>query len=85
MVIVTVDVKSGKVIAGREIVTRGWVHATEAEDLLEEARRRVVRAIEQADDTDFDTLKRTVRKSLAAFVNERTKRKPMIVPVVMEA
>ncbi len=85
VVIVTVDVKSGEVIAGPEIVTRGWVHATEAEDLLEEARRRVVRAIEQADDTDFDTLKRTVRKSLAAFVNERTKRKPMIVPVVMEA
>ncbi len=85
VVIVTVDVRSGKVIAGPEIVTRGWVHATEAEDLLEEARRRVVQSIERADDTDFDTLKRQVRKSLAAFVNERTKRKPMIVPVVMEA
>ncbi|CAN5748944.1 ribonuclease J [soil metagenome] len=83
--IVTVDVKSGEVIAGPEIVTRGWVHATEAEDLLEEARRRVVRAIEQSDHTDFETLKRQVRKTLAAFVNERTKRKPMIVPVVMEA
>ena len=85
VVIVTVDVNSGKVIAGPEIVTRGWVHATEAEDLLEEARQRVVGAIERSGDTDFDTLKRVVRKALAAFVNERTKRKPMIVPVVMEA
>ncbi|MGI9118690.1 MAG: ribonuclease J [Acidimicrobiales bacterium] len=85
VVIVTVDIRSGQVIAGPEIVTRGWVHATEAEDLLEEARQRVVAAIEKSDDTDFDTLKRVVRKSLAAFVNQRTKRKPMIVPVVMEA
>ncbi len=85
VVIVTVDARSGQVIAGPEIVTRGWVHATEAEDLLEEARQRVVVAIEKSGDTDFDTLKRVVRKSLAAFVNQRTKRKPMIVPVVMEA
>ncbi len=85
VVIVTVDVRSGKVIAGPEIVTRGWVHAPEAEDLLDEARRRVTNAIERSGDTDFDTLKRVVRKALAAFVNERTRRKPMIVPVVMEA
>ncbi len=85
VVIVTVDAKSGEVIAGPEIVTRGWVHAPEAEDLLEEARLHVVRAIEGSDDTDFDTLKRHVRKALGAFVNERTRRKPMIVPVVMEA
>jgi len=85
VVIVTVDVRSGKVIAGPEVVTRGWVHAPEAEDLLEEARMRVVGAIEHSGDTDFDTLKRVVRKALAAFVNERTRRKPMIVPVVMEA
>jgi ribonuclease J len=85
VVIVTVDVKTGEVIAGPEIVTHGWVHAPEAEDLLEEARRRVVGAIERSEDTDFDTLKRRIRKTLAAFVNERTRRKPMIVPVVMEA
>ncbi|HSH23330.1 MAG TPA: ribonuclease J [Acidimicrobiales bacterium] len=84
VVMVTVDVKSGQVIAGPEIVTRGWVHAPEAEDLLEEARRLVVRSIERCDDTDYDTLKRHVRKDLGAFVNERTRRKPMIVPVIME-
>ncbi|MDP8988353.1 MAG: ribonuclease J [Actinomycetota bacterium] len=85
VVIVTVDVTSGEVIAGPEIVTRGWVHAPEAEDLLDEARQRVVASIEGAEDTDLDTLKRHTRKALGAFVNERTRRRPMIVPVVMEA
>ncbi|HUF32278.1 MAG TPA: ribonuclease J [Acidimicrobiales bacterium] len=85
VVIVTVDIKTGDVIAGPEIVTRGWVHAPEAEDILEEARRRVTTAIEQSDDTEVETLKRHARRALGQFVNERTKRKPMIVPVIMEA
>jgi ribonuclease J len=85
VVIVTVDVKTGEVIAGPEIITRGWVHAPEAEDLLEEARQRVIDAIEAADDTEVETLKRHARKVLGAFVNERTRRRPMIVPVIMEA
>ena len=85
VVIVTVDVTSGEVIAGPEIVTRGWVHAPEAEDLIEEARQRVIESIEAADDTDLETLKRHARKALGAFVHERTRRRPMIVPVIMEA
>jgi len=85
VVVVTVDMKSGEVIAGPEIITRGWVHAAEAEDLLEEARRRVVAGIENADTSDVEAIKRHARKALGGFVAERTKRKPMIVPVVMEA
>jgi ribonuclease J len=85
VVIVTVDVKTGDVIAGPEIITRGWVHAPEADDLLEEARQRVVAGIEAAEETDLDTLKRHARRALGAFVSERTRRRPMIVPVVMEA
>ncbi|MEX2659891.1 MAG: ribonuclease J [Acidimicrobiales bacterium] len=85
VIVVTVDMKSGEVIAGPEIITRGWVHAAEAEDLLEEARRRVVVGIEDADTSDVEAIKRHARKALGAFVAERTKRRPMIVPVVMEA
>jgi ribonuclease J len=80
-----VDVRSGEVISGPEIITRGWVHAPEAEDLLEEARARVVAGLAEADDTDPETLKRHARRALGAFVHERTRRRPMIVPVVMEA
>ena len=85
VVVVGVDVRTGEVISGPEIITRGWVYAPEAEDLLEEARVRVVEGLAQADDTDPETLKRHARKALGAFVHERTRRRPMIVPVVMEA
>ncbi len=88
VVVVAVDATSGEILTGPEIITRGWVHAPEAEDLLEEARQRVVDALEHSTDAgnlDFDTLKRQIRQALGRFVNEKTKRRPMIVPVVMEA
>jgi len=85
VVIVTVDQKSGEIIAGPEIITRGWVYEAEAEDLLEEARDVVRAAILGADDTEPESIKRHARKALGVLVNERTKRRPMIVPVVMEA
>ena len=85
VVIVTVDRKTGEIISGPEIITRGWVYELEAEDLLEEARQAVRLGILTAEDTDFETIKRHARKALGSFVSERTRRRPMIVPVVMEA
>jgi ribonuclease J len=87
VVVVAVDATSGEVLTGPEIITRGWVHAPEAETLLDEARQRVTASLEAAADaghTDFETLKRHIRQALGRFVNEKTKRRPMIVPVVME-
>jgi ribonuclease J len=88
VVVVTVDVRTGAVITGPEIITRGWVHAPEAEDLLEEGREVVAQAIKAtfADAaTDIEAVQRAVRKAAGRFVSDRTKRRPMIVPVVMEA
>jgi ribonuclease J len=87
VVVVTVDAKSGEVLTGPEIITRGWVYAPEAEELLDEARQAVLVSLEAAADegaTDFETLKRHARSALGKFVNERTRRRPMIVPIVME-
>ncbi|HMC52809.1 MAG TPA: ribonuclease J [Acidimicrobiales bacterium] len=87
VVVVTVDAHSGEVLTGPEIITRGWVHAPEAEALLEDARAAVRVSLEEAaraGATDFETLKRRVRSALGRLVNERTRRRPMIVPVVME-
>jgi ribonuclease J len=87
VVVVTVDAKSGEVLTGPEIITRGWVFAPEAEDLLEEARQAVLDGINRATEKgghDYETLRRQVRSALGKFVNERTRRRPMIVPVVME-
>ena len=88
VVILTIDGSTGNVITGPEIITRGWVYAPEAEDLIDEATDHVRRAVEHtfASGThDTESLQKTVRQAVGRFVSERTRRKPMIVPVVMEA
>ncbi len=87
VVVVTVDVQTGKVLVGPEIITRGWVYAPEAEDLLDEACDAVAAAVEKSlanGVRDVEALERDVRRAAGKFVSERTRRKPMIVPVVME-
>ena len=87
VVVVTVDMQTGKVLVGPEIITRGWVYAPEAEDLLDEACDTIADAVEKALSNgvrDVEALERDVRRAAGKFVSERTKRRPMIVPVVME-
>ena len=84
--VVTVDVEAGKVLVGPEIITRGWVYAPEADNLLDEAEAHIEKALVKALDdgiSDIDSLERIVRKAAGKFVSDRTKRRPMIVPVVM--
>ena len=86
-VIVTVDAVTGELVTGPEIVTRGWVYAPEAEELLEEAKAAVRESLHEAADEgaiDFETLRRHARRSLGKFINERTRRRPAIIPVVIE-
>jgi ribonuclease J len=87
VVVVTVDVETGAIVTGPEIITRGWVYAPEAEDLLDECAAEVTQALKEAfghDATDIESLQRHVRKAAGRFVSDRTRRRPMIVPVVME-
>lgn len=87
VVVVTVDVGAGKVLVGPEVITRGWVYAPEAEDLIDEACLAVSAAVERAlgnGTRDVDALEKEVRRAAGKFVSERTKRRPMIVPIVME-
>jgi ribonuclease J len=87
VVVVTVDIQTGKVLVGPDIITRGWVYAPEAEDLLDECAAEVTQALKEAfghDATDIESLQRHVRKAAGRFVSDRTRRRPMIVPVVME-
>jgi ribonuclease J len=87
VVIVTVDATSGELVTGPEIVTRGWVYAPEADELLEEAKTAVRASLAEAaleGATDFETIRRHARRSLGRFINERTRRRPAIIPVVIE-
>jgi ribonuclease J len=86
VVIVTVDDDTNEVVTGPEIITRGWVYAPDADDLLDEACDTVASAVEAAlrdGIHDVDGLERVVRRAAGRFVNDRTKRRPMIVPVVL--
>jgi ribonuclease J len=75
------------ILTGPEVITRGWVYEAEAEGLLEECESAVADSVKSAlshDAVDIETLSRHVRRTAGKFVNERTKRRPMIVPVIME-
>jgi ribonuclease J len=89
VVVVTVALADGAILTGPEVITRGWVYAPEAEALLDECADVVRQALKdvfgETQKPDLDTLQRAVRRAAGRFVNDRTKRKPMIVPVVMEA
>lgn len=87
VVVVTVDIQTGKVLVGPDIITRGWVYAPEAEDLLDEACDTVADRVEKAladGVRDVEALEKEVRRAAGKFVSDRTRRRPMIVPVVME-
>jgi ribonuclease J len=87
VVVVTVDVATGAILTGPEVITRGWVYAPEAEPLLSECAEEVRHAVKESfaeGGTDIDALQKVVRRAAGKFVNESTKRRPMIVPVVME-
>ncbi|MCU1494198.1 MAG: putative hydrolase of the metallo-beta-lactamase superfamily, partial [Acidimicrobiaceae bacterium] len=85
VVVLAIDSHSGDVITGPEIITRGWVHAPEAEELIEDARSAVLKAVGEAvgaGSFDSDTIRRATRRAVGKIVSDRTKRRPMIVPVV---
>ncbi|GIU83883.1 MAG: ribonuclease J [Acidimicrobiales bacterium] len=87
VVVVTVDVEAGTVLAGPQVITKGWVHAEEAEDLLDEAAAAVAQEVKDVlagGASDIETIQRHVRRATGRFVWERTRRRPMIVPVVTE-
>jgi ribonuclease J len=89
VVVVTVELSTGAILTGPEVITRGWVYAPEAEPLLaecaDEVRQGVKEAFAKGAVVDVESLQKVVRRSAGRFVNESTKRRPMIVPVVMEA
>jgi ribonuclease J len=87
VVVVTVDKRSGQILAGPDVINRGFVFEDASEDLLDEARERTVRSLEQsAQDQVSDPSVRgqNIRTALRRYFMETTKRKPVIVPVIME-
>lgn len=87
IVVVTINRELGQVMAGPDIVSRGFVYVRESEQLMEEARQRVKEALEKCNDrglSEWAAIKAQVRDVLGKFLYEKTRRRPMILPIIME-
>ena len=87
IVVMSLDKASGELVAGPDIVSRGFVYVKESDELIEEARRTVDDALQACLDkgiTDWGKLKTTTKDVLGDYVWKKTKRRPMILPIIME-
>jgi len=85
--VVGIDSQTGEIVSGPDIVTRGFIYAQEAEETMEDARevvRKTLAGMSVESSTDWETVKTSIRSALNKFVYERTKRRPMVIPVIME-
>ena len=87
VVVVGVNMQTGEVVSGPDVVNRGFVHDGTSADILEEARKRVMLAMEESAEahvTDPSALQQNVRRVLKRYFFDVTQRKPVILPVIME-
>lgn len=88
VVVLTLEKHSNQLLSGPDIVSRGFVYVRESEDLMGEARIVVEDALDECLNrrvTDWGRIKTVIKDSLGDFVWKRTKRRPMILPIIMEA
>ena len=88
IVVMTLERHSNVVLAGPDIVSRGFVYVRESEDLMDGAREIVQDALDICLDrgiTDWGEIKNMVKDALSDYLWKRTKRSPMILPIIMEA
>jgi len=86
-IVVTMEKQTGKVVSGPDIISRGFVYVRESEGLMDEAREIVKSVLIDCEErriTDWATLKSKMRDELREFLYQKTKRKPMILPIIME-
>ncbi len=87
IVVVSLEHSSGTIIAGPDIISRGFVYVRESEDMMDEARRAISAALAKCQEKRFmewSYLKTTIKDTVKEYVWQKTKRSPMILPIIME-
>ena len=87
VVVLTLDGASGEVVAGPDVITRGFIYVKDSENVMEDIKNEVrqeVRECEYRGITDWTTIKNIVRDNLKDYIFDKTKRNPMIIPIIME-
>lgn len=88
IVVVAINRQSGHIVSGPDFVSRGFVYVRESEELMDTAKRRVVQALRKSENehvTDWSTIKTLIRDTLGRFIFDATRRRPIILPIVMDA
>ncbi|NLM36226.1 MAG: ribonuclease J, partial [Clostridiales bacterium] len=86
-VVVTIDKESNSVLAGPDIISRGFVYVKESEALMREAREIIKDELDKCLDnniTEWFVIKSNIKEALGAFLYKKTKRSPLILPIIME-
>jgi ribonuclease J len=87
VVVVTLSKNNGTILSGPDIISRGFVYVRESEQLLDEANRIVTQTMEKCMKdrvSEWASLKTSIRDALSRFLYDRTRRRPMILPIIME-
>ena len=87
IVVITMDSATGEVIAGPDIISRGFVYVRESENLMDDVKLLITEELDicvQKGITDWTTIKSTIRDNLRDYIYQKTKRNPMILPIIME-
>ena len=87
VVVLSMSGEDGSLVSGPDIITRGFVYVKESEGLMEELRQVAMEAIESVDvryATDWSAIKSAIKGDLSGYLYKKTKRSPMILPVIME-
>lgn len=87
IIVLTMDSSTGEVVAGPDVISRGFVYVRESENLMDDVKSVVRHEIRKCEDkgiTDWSTIKSTVKENLKDYIFSKTKRNPMIIPIIME-
>lgn len=83
----TIDTQSGDIVSGPDVISRGFIYVRENEELMHEARKIIDQAVYSTYSggyADWSAVKMRIKDDLSKFLYERTKRRPMILPIIME-
>ena len=86
-VVLTLDSASGKIVAGPDVISRGFVYVRESENLMEDIKKLLRTELAKCEEkhvTDWATIKSVIKEELGDYIYKKTKRQPMLIPIIME-
>ena len=87
VIVMTMDGSTGEIVSGPDVVSRGFVYVIESETLMDDVKKVInqeVKNFEEEGIRDWSTIKSTLKDDLRDYIFQRTKRNPMILPIIME-